>query len=59
MPTPWGAGDIESAMLSDDDAMMSVGPAWPGGPITVQFVVDRRVLTEAVLDGVDDRAARR
>ncbi|GAB3867392.1 hypothetical protein GCM10028801_41280 [Nocardioides maradonensis] len=42
----------------DDIDEMRVGPGH-GGHITVQFVVDRKVLTEAVLDGVDDRVARR
>lgn len=59
MPAAWGAGDIDAAMLADEASQLSVGPAWPGGPIVVQLVVDKKVLAEAVLDGIDDKAARR
>lgn len=50
--------DIEAAMARDD-ATLTVGPAWPGGPIVIQVVVDKRVLGEAVLDSLEDRGARR
>jgi hypothetical protein len=45
--------------LDSDASSLSVGPAWPGGPLVVQLVVDGRVLAEATLDDLDSRAARR
>lgn len=54
-----GADAIAAAMESDGSTL-SAGPAYPGGPITIQVMLpDRRVLAEAVLDHIDEKAARR
>lgn len=47
------------AWMDNDAAELTAGPLYPGGPIVIQLVVDKKVLGEVLLDDFDDRAARR
>lgn len=51
------ASDIAASL--DADASVTVGPSYPGGPITIQVVLDGKVLGETVLDSFETKAARR
>ncbi|SDC46333.1 hypothetical protein [Nocardioides lianchengensis] len=45
--------------LDLDEGSLTVGPAWPGGPIVIQLVLPNgRVLGEAVLDDLRSQEAR-